>query len=274
MSLGLRPLTTGQVLDRTFQIYRSKFMLFAGISALPQAALLVLQLGLLAMLAFGSNVIAVAAVTAIAGLGFLIISIVVSSIATAATTFAVSDIYLDKPTSIGSCFSRVRGKIGRVAWTSLEFGLRVGVGIILLILPGIYFAGKWGLAVPAVVLEPIDRQKAFPRAAALSDGSIGRVLVVFFLTWILIFGLSMGFGFVLAAVAPALSRAAGSTASMAVQYILSAIVNSVVAPVMHIALTVLYYDQRVRKEGFDIENMMTMLGERTAGATAAAATAN
>jgi hypothetical protein len=271
MSLGLRPLSTGQVLDRTFQIYRSRFLLFAGISALPQGALLVLQLGLLGLMLVGSNPVAFAAMTAIAGLGFLVISIVVSAIATGATTFAVSDLYLDKPTSIGSCFSRMRGKIGRVAITSIEFGLRVGLGVLLLIIPGLYFAGKWGLAVPAVVLEPIDRKKAFPRAAALSADSIGRVLVVYFLTWILIFGISMALGMVLAAAAPALSRAAGSTASTAVQYVLSAVVNTIVTPVMHIALTVLYYDQRVRKEGLDIENMMKMLGEVPPAAVAATA---
>jgi hypothetical protein len=247
-------------------------LLFAGISALPQGALLVLQLTLLGLLSAGSNPVAVAAIMAAVGIGFIVVSIVVSAIATGATTFAVSDLYLEKPTSIGSCFSRMRGKIGRVAITSIEFGLRVGLGMILLIVPGIYFAGKWGLALPAVVLEPIERKKAFPRAATLSEGSIGRVLVVYFLTWILIFGISMGLSFVLVAIAPALSRAAGSTASQAVQYVLSAIVNVAVTPVMHIALTVLYYDQRVRKEGFDIENMMKMLGEAPPAAAAAAAT--
>ena len=31
----LRPLTTGEVLDRTFSVYRSRFWLFAGIAAIP-----------------------------------------------------------------------------------------------------------------------------------------------------------------------------------------------------------------------------------------------
>ena len=47
MSASLRPLTTGQLLDRTFHIYRQNFILFAGISALPHAFLLVLQLSTL-----------------------------------------------------------------------------------------------------------------------------------------------------------------------------------------------------------------------------------
>src|SRR5690349_6399407 len=33
----LRPLSTGEVLDRTFQLYRSRFVLFVGIALLPAA---------------------------------------------------------------------------------------------------------------------------------------------------------------------------------------------------------------------------------------------
>ena len=39
--------------------------------------------------------------------------------------------------------------------------------------------------------------------------------------------------------------------------------NTLVTPVMSIALTLAYYDQRVRKEAFDIESMMSLLGEPT-----------
>jgi hypothetical protein len=39
------------------------------------------------------------------------------------------------------------------------------------------------------------------------------------------------------------------------------VVNIIVTPVMSIALTLAYYDQRVRKEAFDIESMMSLLGE-------------
>src|SRR6185437_4632483 len=34
----LRPLSTGEVLDRTFQLYRSRFALFVGLALLPAAA--------------------------------------------------------------------------------------------------------------------------------------------------------------------------------------------------------------------------------------------
>lgn len=44
METSLRPLTVSEILDRTAQLYRSNFLLFAGISAVYAGLLLVLSL--------------------------------------------------------------------------------------------------------------------------------------------------------------------------------------------------------------------------------------
>jgi hypothetical protein len=266
MSDSLRPLTTGQLLDKTFQTYRQNFMLFAGISALPHACLLSMQLCILATgdPRIGRSPGKLALFAGIVGIFSMFVSLVVSSIATAATTFGVSDVYLDQETSISACFARVKGKVGRVIYASVELGARIFVGFILLIIPGIYWAGKYGLAVPAVVLEDIKGRKACARSAELTKDSVGRIVAIYFLTFILVIVISAGIGAVLGVAAPSLARAAGTTASKVFQDVVSALVNTVVSPVMSIALTLAYYDQRVRKEAFDIENMMSMLGEPSA----------
>ncbi len=43
MATVLRPLTTGELLDRTFSLYRSHFVLFLGIFALPHLGVLAFQ---------------------------------------------------------------------------------------------------------------------------------------------------------------------------------------------------------------------------------------
>ncbi len=265
MSSSLRPLTTGQLLNLTFQTYRQNFILFAGISAVPRACLLVMQLCILAVVGLPGKAPgrAVAVVLVVALLASLV-SVVAGAIATAATAFGVSDIYLDKETSVSGCFARVRGKIGKVILTSIEFGLFVGLSLILFIFPGIYFAGKLGLAVPAVVLEDVKVQQAFERSSKLTEGAIGRIFAIYFLTWILIVAISAGVAAGLAVLAPSLTKAAGTVTSAVFQYLVSALVNTLITPVMAIALTLAYYDQRVRKEAFDIERMMSLLGEPTA----------
>jgi len=269
MSSSLRPLTTGQLLDKAFQTYRQNFVLFVGISAVPQACLLVMQLCLLAVGVGGAGrgQVKVALATLIVSLFTIFVSLVVGSIAAAATTFGVSDIYLDKPTSISACFARVKGKIGKVIYASTAFGLRVGFGFMLLIVPGVYWAGKYGLAVPAVVLEDIEGKQACSRSAELTKDSVGRIIAIYFLTWILVVAISAGLGAALGVTAPGLARATGTTGSTVFKYLVSYLVNTIVTPVMAIALTLAYYDQRVRKEAFDIESMMSLLGEPTAAKT-------
>jgi len=272
MPASLRPLTIGQLLDRTFQTYRQNFLLFAGISALPHAVLLVMQLGLLGVAGAGAGTrsghsFEPAAVARVALLAFLVgavtlfVAVVTSSIATAATTFGVSDVYLEKETSISACFARVKGKIGKVVFASAEFGCRVGLGFLLFIIPGIYWAGKYGLAVPAVVLEDIKGKQACARSAELTKDSVGRIVAIYFLTWILIVCVGAVITVVPGIAAIGLKRAAGTASFKAFHYVVSMVVNTVVTPVLSIALTLAYYDQRVRLEAFDIENMMSLLDE-------------
>src|ERR1700682_966901 len=42
--LGLRPLSLGEILDRTFSLYRRHFLLFIGITGLPHLMILALNL--------------------------------------------------------------------------------------------------------------------------------------------------------------------------------------------------------------------------------------
>ncbi|MGB7283639.1 MAG: hypothetical protein WBE13_15335 [Candidatus Acidiferrum sp.] len=48
-TLDLRPLSVGELLDRTFSLYRRHFLLFIGISAIPELLVLALQLVQLAV---------------------------------------------------------------------------------------------------------------------------------------------------------------------------------------------------------------------------------
>ena len=86
MDLTLRPMSTSQILDRTFSLYRQNFVLFAGIAALPPAFLLIGQVLLLAVSnpmsqgPFGGPSTGAPAPemikVALAGLGFLVLLVV------------------------------------------------------------------------------------------------------------------------------------------------------------------------------------------------------
>src|SRR5947207_15060684 len=121
----LRPLSTSELLDRTFHLYRNNFVVFVGITALPQLVVLAFQLGSAAMLFSGS--------WAGFGLGAVVaalIGFIAVEISHAATVMAVSNLHLDRATSIGSAYSAAKSSMGRVIGISLAVVIAVGVGLI------------------------------------------------------------------------------------------------------------------------------------------------
>lgn len=254
MTHTLRPLSLGQLLDQTFNIYRTNFVLFIGISSVPNIALLALQFGFSGIISVDRKEVGI--VTVIAGLFALVASAFVSALVTAATTLGVSDIYLDRPTTIMSCFSRVARKAPRVVFVSFIVGLIVGLGTLLCIIPGIYWAGVYGLAVPAAVLEDINGSQAISRSKDLTRDSVGRIIVVYFLTTIFTIGMLLALDAGLSLIGLATSKALNK---QVLDQVLTTLGGILFGPVTAIALTLAYYDQRVRKEAFDIEHMMALM---------------
>ena len=276
MPASLRPLSTGELLDKTFTLYRRNFPLFFGISALAQ---LLPFIFLMAMLAFmrsanAQQTTGAAATVAITGLvsaiGYLITAVIAAGINHAATTFAVSSLYLEEPASIKNAYARVKGLIGRTINVIMSVGIRVFGGFMLLIIPGIIMLRRYSLSVQAAVLENLKTRAALKRSRQLSEGSGGRILLVYVLMLALIWAVSLGAGWVLGLIfSPQTLRQ--SFAAQVVQQFSGFLVGAAVGPVMTIAFSLLYYDQRVRKEAFDLEHMMTTLQAAAPSASTAAA---
>jgi hypothetical protein len=257
MSRTLRPLSLGKILDETFDIYRHNFVLFIGISAIPNLVLLLLKIAAI-RLGIDTDTDTFAFVSVLAGLVTWFASLFVEAIVTAATTFAVSDIYLDTPTTMARCFSRVAGKALKVTYVSFVVALIVGIGFAICIAPGVYWAGVYGIAIPAVVLENIRGRDALSRSASLTKNSVGRIIVVYFLTSI--FSVIMAIALNLGLSALGLAAFQTPRGSGLLDEITAALAAILFGPISAIALTLAYYDQRVRNEAFDIEHMMSLMG--------------
>ena len=264
MATPLRPLSTGELLDKTFSLYRQNFMLFFGIAAIPQVALFVLVAvtttfsisAQQAQTVTGAASIGIAAL--LAALGYLVVAVIAAGVTQAATTFAVSSLYLDEPINVSAAYARVKGLLGRTIYTMIEVGARIGLGLILFIIPGIIMMRRYSLAIPATVLERLKTKDALKRSKFLSEGAGGRVLLVYFLLFALMWGISVGFAWLLGmAIGPQALRT--NIAARIVQQFAGVVIGAAVGPVMTIAFALLYYDQRVRKEAFDLEHMMSAL---------------
>src|SRR5262249_22681724 len=120
-------------------------------------------------------------------------SYVAIEISHAASVIAVSDLHLDRQATISSSYSRAKSSIGRVIGISFVIGLAVGVGFLLLVAPGVYLALAWSLAIPVTVLEGGGFSDCTTRSKFLTQGSKGRIFVIY----LLIIGMSLAVTFLI-----------------------------------------------------------------------------
>jgi len=261
MTTALRPLSTGELLDRTFFLYRTHFGLFLGLFALPHLFVLAYQcIGL----TFQSpnpqlpNIL----LNAVWSMGAGFLSLAASAASQAATVIAVSEVHLDRPAGVADSFSRVKGQILPVIGLSLLVGLAAGAACIALLVPGILLFVMWSLAVPAKVLENRGVLDSMSRSMDLTKGNRWRIFVI----WLLFILLGIGVGLLLRW---PVELAAGVSSIFAMQRTapvwqaallgVSFISECLVGPLATIAFSLVYYDERVRKEAFDLQLMMTTL---------------
>jgi uncharacterized membrane protein len=242
---ALRPLSMGEILDVSFQLYRRHFGALAMVAVICSGLPVLLSLFIeasggmlqhlwLALLYYG-------------------IFVVLSAIATAATVFIVSESYLGRPLSAGEALSRAAPLLWRVITCSILTGFLVIVGFALFVIPGIILICGVIVAFPVLVLEPgTTAGGALTRSWALTRGSrwriFGMLATLLLLLYIPIVALTAIAALVLPD-SPAGSAMTGGLVALAIMGVLQLFLY----PLFYCVLTVSYYDLRVRKEGFDLE---------------------
>ncbi len=281
-NLDLRPLSLGEILDRTFSLYRQNFLLFVGITALPQ--FLVLGMNLTRLWMFTDlTVVHVAGekpMTSASGLapyGAAGIPIVFAVyvleylFAHGGTVFAVSELYLGRTATIGNSLRRVWGKLGKLLGVVLLNLGAISGALILLLIPGFYVACRLITCVPAALLENLGPGESLSRSFHLTKNSAGRSFVIYLLyyflliTAVLLFVYPFSYAAMLSMRDPGMRRVWLSLGQVS-----SLVAGVFVGPIFTISTTVFYYDLRVRKEAFDLQLMMNQIGDtslRTAGAS-------
>jgi hypothetical protein len=264
MTSSLKPLTLGELLDRTFQLYRQHFLLFVGIMVLPHLLLLAVQLTGVLSGARGE----LSLLTVMWSFVTLVTALFVGTAGQAATIVAVSQLHLGRPMTISGAYAGFRHRIVTLVLVVIGVGLLVGLGTLLFIIPGILLALRWSLSVPVAVLEDLSVGAAMTRSAELTRGDRGRVFLIYCLYFILLLvGSSIWqIPTIGATFAAARDGAPPPIWALVVQQIGGFFTESLVGPLLTIAISLLYYDERVRKEAFDLEHMVNELGGSTASA--------
>lgn len=257
----LEALTTGQLLDRIFAIYRKHFALFFGIAIIPELSRLVIA----AVAGTGRGAVA----GAVTSLVWFVLFMSLLAIAQGATTVAVSDVYLAKPASVKQSYRRVARMSLRLIGMMWGYSLLVGLGMVLLIVPGFYFLMTYALATPTMAIENVSFSEAMTRSKDLVTGNRGRIFVILLLSWVLSMAISFGLGIPVALLEKGHTYA-HSPVLLFVNTGVGMLAGALSMPISLIGFTLAYYDARVRKEAFDLEYMIDSEAAMAASAAAGA----
>lgn len=275
---ALRPLSSGELLDLSFRLYRQLF-----------APLVMVQL-VCASLPFLIAIYVEQSASGSVGLTFLsyVINFVLGALAAAATTFIVSEAYLGRSLGAGDALRRALPYLPPVAGLSMlvalvtgtaalpflllvgamayavgqrNFGFAFGlfaVALATLALPAFIFAAL-SVATQCLVLEEGPKPiRAMGRSWRLTAGHRLKItlLVLAFVLLLMIPVVALG---VLAGILTGDAGEAGATVGVVITAI-GLIGTFVATPAIYCLFVLLYYDLRVRKEGFDLELLAAALG--------------
>lgn len=146
---------------------------------------------------------------------------------------------------------------------SILFIIVVGAGTIALIIPGIWLFTALSLSYAALLVEDRRGTKALRRSMDLVKGRWWPVFGLLVLSYLIISVVGFAIGFAVALPIILLIDEA-SFAALAVEGSASLLANLVTVPFLTAVILVVYFDLRVRKEGFDL----ALLAERLGGVSA------
>jgi hypothetical protein len=254
----LRPMSIGEILDRTASLYRENFVLFFGIAAVPHLLMMAWTLPRLTHTLsrtlsptqrFEQTMLSLAL--------FVVDAHVVYFFAQGATAYAVSELYLGRRISILTSIRRLGTRTWSLVGCTVLSGMTIFVATVLLLVPGISLACRLMVALPAAILENLGPSQSFRRSFSLTRGRVRVALAIFALYFALRIGAALlifypyRLGIDLARSDPGMRFLWRVLATL-----LSASSATLIEPFLTIAATLFYFDLRVRKEALDLQLMM------------------
>lgn len=274
----LRPLSIGEVLDAAIKLYTKNFVNLLKIVAIVIIPVAVITYVVIAAtLPSGAFVSGGTLYTPNGTLGAtgtvveIVLSVLAALIVEGALAISLVDAYIGQPIDWRESLREATGRLGALLWVAILVAVGVTIGFILLIVPGIYLAVVWTVAVPALMFEHLSGFKALGRSYELVRGrwwaTFAALFVAVIMLGIILFVVGLIFGGIESAVS------IGSIGGWLVLRWFSTVVGDLIAfPFMASVIAVMYIDLRVRKEALDLELLAGALGRGGGGATASAPT--
>jgi hypothetical protein len=213
-------LTVGGVIEQSLDLYRA------------HAAPLILAGAAVFIVAAVVQAILHDADSAILGLLGSIVSLVAAALFAGFVVTLVADVRDGKRDfTAGELLSSASHAILPLIGFAILFALGVGIGLVLLIVPGLYLLTIWSVGAPAIVVERTGVFRAFGRSHELVRGQGWTVFGAIATVWLIL----LAIGFVAAAIGITIQ-------GIVLSLVLAAIVNILTAPVAALVSSVLFFE--------------------------------
>ena len=181
-----------------------------------------------------------------------VFAMVIAALVQGALTRAVVSANEGRRASFGECLATGLQVFLPLIALSILFSIGVGIGFVLLLVPGIILLLMWAVAVPALVVERTGVFGAFRRSAELTKGSRWKILGLFLVLLVIYWLLSLLLAVVgLKMYAPATSAAGLTVANIVGSVILGTIFNVLWGTIQ----PSLYVELRQANEGESAESL-------------------
>jgi hypothetical protein len=259
MRFELKPMSFGEVLDGAFKVFRSNLKLFLSIELLLASPSVLIQAWLRNAQAAMPN----HALPPGYGPGMVVL-LVFSLLRWGAANAAAVQTVTGEPTSLGKALSRYFSLFWVTARASLRVFVIGSLFSLLLIIPGVVYYLRRGLYWPVLMVEGGTATNALARSKVLVKGKNGKgrmdrifgaSMLFGALSWALMWGLGM-------LIPAALSKTLIGTA-------VSLLPQLIIGPLFPISLVLIYFDARIRDEGYDLELRAKAAGSVVVPAAAA-----
>jgi hypothetical protein len=271
----MRPLNLGETLDASVQIVRRRWRTLALVMLVVAVPIQVLDLVIITSTtdtyqvgsgAFSTDAPATRTTysdeSAYIGGQVVIqlLALIGYILGTVACYRVIAGAYLGESPDVRESLRFAARRAGATLWLSVLLVLGLIAAFIALIIPGIWLAVAWSVAIPVMLVEHVGGAKALGRSFALVKdrwwATFGRLAVAYILVSVVTL--------VVTAVAIGLAVSVvddTSFGALLLEHLANLLVSLVTTPFIAALTTLVYFDLRVRKEGFDVARLAERMGE-------------
>ncbi len=237
-----RARSVSELVDAAFTLYRRDAGAYIMVTAIAVVPGLILQLFLIGPSAEPGLT------TALGAIFIAVMSFVTYALMTGVLTKVGSDVYLGGEADIAGAVRHTIPRIGALIVAAIMRTIYYFLYALMLFFPVFIAFAKYFAPEAAIVLEDKSAGDAMKRSAELSDGLRWHILGTLVLGYGIYFLLGLG-----------LSALGLASAGQVIGLFAQTLLTIIAYPIVGLLSMLLYYDARIRKEGFDMEHLARSL---------------